>query len=271
MQNNTTCINCGAQTQGKFCHECGQSLQVKRITLRSMLAELKDKVFGLDSRFVRTLAHGFTKPGVVARCYIEGNRKRYLGPLAYFLLMTTIYLLYINYASIDFEAYAERTAEDLYGYEQNPARLEAQKDLLKKSAKSTRLLYALNALLVALPLWLLFRKKISFLESVMASVYLSAQSIVLAVISLVVFTMGAATASTVISLLPFIFAGWLAATMFTQKASLRNFFIGLLASFLSLVLAVFISMFLAFFAALLLGDAFFELLGIEGVIQDQSD
>ncbi len=86
MDNHPTkpCIHCGTENSSNFCYHCGQPMQVKRIRFVTILRDAFEKFFGFDNMFVRTVWHGFTKPGKVVVTYIRGNRRAYIGPVGYF-------------------------------------------------------------------------------------------------------------------------------------------------------------------------------------------
>ena len=96
-----TCINCQQEVSGKFCTSCGQRTNIKRITFREGWNDFWSRVYGFDGMFPRTLRDLTIRPGVVARKYIEGNRVLYYGPVGYFFLMLTIYILTFSMLEID--------------------------------------------------------------------------------------------------------------------------------------------------------------------------
>jgi hypothetical protein len=96
------CINCGNEVAAKYCANCGQRADVKRITLRDSLRDFWTSVVGLDGFFLRTLRDLTMRPGYVAREYIRGIRVKYFGPIAYFFFMITLLLLFISMLGLDF-------------------------------------------------------------------------------------------------------------------------------------------------------------------------
>ena len=92
-----TCANCGATLIGAYCHACGQTSHVHR-SLWHMLEEGLHGVLHFDSKSWRTLPLLIAKPGVLTRRYIDGQRVRYVSPLALFLFM--IFLMFFVVASV---------------------------------------------------------------------------------------------------------------------------------------------------------------------------
>jgi hypothetical protein len=80
----SACLNCGALLAGPFCQQCGQAAHVHR-TLGAFFHDLLHGVFHFEGRIWRTLPMLALHPGELTRRYIEGQRARYISPLALFL------------------------------------------------------------------------------------------------------------------------------------------------------------------------------------------
>ncbi|MBD2840659.1 DUF3667 domain-containing protein [Erythrobacter rubeus] len=78
------CLNCGADPLGPYCQSCGQKQHVHR-TLSAMAHDLVHGVLHLDGKFWRTLPLLVFKPGQLTRRYIEGERAKFVSPMAMFL------------------------------------------------------------------------------------------------------------------------------------------------------------------------------------------
>jgi len=78
------CANCGAALSGRFCQDCGQAAHLHR-SLLHLVEELLHSVLHFDAKGWRTLPLLAFRPGLLTRRYLEGQRTRYLSPLALFL------------------------------------------------------------------------------------------------------------------------------------------------------------------------------------------
>src|SRR5579863_3982744 len=78
------CANCGSTLNGRYCHSCGQAAHLHR-SLLHLLEELIHSVLHFDAKGWRTLPLLVVRPGVLTRRYIDGQRMRYVSPLALFL------------------------------------------------------------------------------------------------------------------------------------------------------------------------------------------
>ncbi len=260
------CIHCSTESSSNFCFQCGQPMHVKRIRFVSIIRDGFEKFFGFDNMFVRTVWHGFTKPGRVAMTYINGDRRAYIGPIGYFLIVTTIYLLYLNLFEIDLDAYYGLNALDDPNVSdiQDKNQAEVIKKITSTITKSTRSVSLINALFFAVPLLAFFRKsaKINFTESIVAAVYLTAQGIVLTILSVIAYTLTGNGFLIPLSIITFFYGGWIVSTMFTPRPSIANFVKGVMASILSGVIGVITGLALFALAYMIFKDALFEMIGM---------
>jgi hypothetical protein len=92
------CGDCGTPLQGKYCHACGQVGHVHH-SLLHLLEEMLHGVLHFDTKGIRTLPLLIFKPGELTRRYIDGQRTRYVSPLALFLFC--IFLMFLVFSLTD--------------------------------------------------------------------------------------------------------------------------------------------------------------------------
>jgi hypothetical protein len=85
------CLNCGTPLQDRFCAHCGQGAHLHR-SLLHLVEELLHGLFHFDAKGWRTLPLLVARPGLLTRRYIDGQRMRYVSPLALFLF--TVFLMF---------------------------------------------------------------------------------------------------------------------------------------------------------------------------------
>jgi Protein of unknown function (DUF3667) len=78
------CANCSAMVTTTFCPQCGQKRKVHR-SLTEILNDLIHGVLHLDGKFWLTLPLLVFKPGKLTRRYINGERAKFVSPMAMFL------------------------------------------------------------------------------------------------------------------------------------------------------------------------------------------
>lgn len=91
------CADCGAQTSGKFCSNCGQPTHVHR-SLLHLGEEILHGVMHFDSRIWRTLPLLFLNPGRLTREWVEGKRSRYVSPLGMYLFTVFVVFMLLSFA-----------------------------------------------------------------------------------------------------------------------------------------------------------------------------
>lgn len=90
-----TCRNCGAKLSGGYCASCGQAANVHR-SFESLAHDIFHSAFHFEGKFWRTIPELAFHPGRLTRRYIEGERAKFVSPMALFLF--TVFLLYAVFA-----------------------------------------------------------------------------------------------------------------------------------------------------------------------------
>ena len=85
------CLNCGAALAGPYSHECGQQAHVHR-TLGAFWHDLAHGVLHFEGKIWRTLPLLAWRPGELTRRYIDGQRARFVSPMALFLF--SVFLMF---------------------------------------------------------------------------------------------------------------------------------------------------------------------------------
>ena len=93
----TQCLNCGGELTGPYCHQCGQKAHVHR-TLTGFLHDLAHSVLHFEGKIWRTLPMLAWRPGELTRRYVEGERARFVSPIALFLF--SVFLMFAIFSWI---------------------------------------------------------------------------------------------------------------------------------------------------------------------------
>ena len=81
------CLNCGAALAGPYCAACGQHVRSERLSLGHVARQAAGELSPVDHGIVFTALAVLTRPGRMAREYVEGRTVRYVGPVKYFMLL----------------------------------------------------------------------------------------------------------------------------------------------------------------------------------------
>ncbi|MDE1960777.1 MAG: DUF3667 domain-containing protein [Xanthomonadaceae bacterium] len=84
------CLNCGEELHGDHCHACGQPVKGMIRPLSSMLHDVADTIFNIDSRIFHTLVPLYFRPGFLTREYFAGRRVRYVTPFRLYFFLSVL-------------------------------------------------------------------------------------------------------------------------------------------------------------------------------------
>ena len=87
----SNCLSCGTPLTGPFCTECGQHAHVHR-TLGAFFHDFLHGVLHFEGKIWRTLPLLVWKPGELTRRYVNGERARFVSPIALFLF--SVFLMF---------------------------------------------------------------------------------------------------------------------------------------------------------------------------------
>jgi len=85
------CLNCGTALVGQYCYVCGQHAHVHR-TLGAFAQDFLTGALNFEGKIFKTLPLLAWRPGDLTRRYINGQRARFVSPLALFLF--SVFLLF---------------------------------------------------------------------------------------------------------------------------------------------------------------------------------
>jgi hypothetical protein len=229
-----TCINCGQLTTGKFCANCGQKAGVKRITFREGWEDFWARIYGFDGMFPRTLRDLTIRPGEAAREYIGGNRAKYYGPIGYFFLMITLFLLLLDLFDMSMMEFYKKIGESSVTPQVKEGTIDAQRNTLIMSyiSDNTKLFF-----FVIIPFqsfvsrFLLFRKSsLNYLEHSILPFYITGHALWLSIFTLIVYKIsGYFINSGFSTILSMVYVGFGYANFFTYQPKWKSFLKGVLS------------------------------------------
>ena len=91
------CLNCGTPVTANYCPECGQAAHVHR-TLGAFWHDISHSVLHFEGKIWRTLPLLAWRPGELTRRYVEGERARFVSPMALFLF--SVFLMFAVFSAL---------------------------------------------------------------------------------------------------------------------------------------------------------------------------
>lgn len=131
------CANCGAPMLGAYCYACGQPEKGMIRHLASVLSDVADTVFNVDSRIFRSIVPLYLRPGFLTTEYFAGRRTRYVTPfrLFFFLCIVAFFAVQANFSG---ENIVKFDADEGIGAAQTPAEVQAQVEKTVAAFEQTR-------------------------------------------------------------------------------------------------------------------------------------
>ncbi len=85
----TNCLNCGSslQTGMQFCSQCGQKADTHRLNFHHIWHDLVHAFTHADKGIFPLIGQLVIRPGIVAREYVDGKRKKYFNPFTFVILI----------------------------------------------------------------------------------------------------------------------------------------------------------------------------------------
>lgn len=100
LAGSASCHNCGKELEGAYCYFCGQPDRHLVRVFPTMMRELLEDAFDLDSRFARTLRPLLLQPGRLTLDYLAGKRFRYTPPLRLYIFASMAFFVIAALASV---------------------------------------------------------------------------------------------------------------------------------------------------------------------------
>ncbi|HHP7236988.1 DUF3667 domain-containing protein [Longibacter sp.] len=165
------CMNCGADRSGSYCSACGQQYLDRPLTFGHLVRAFISRVFDLDQGLLYTIRRLAVDPGSVARAYVKGRQKPYVGPLAFMVVATAVFI-----GSFELVADSMRSIFEAQGQSAaDPAVVDAMDDYVKPYAA---LLFTVSVLPVAWVQQRVFRSvaDYTFAETLIMVLYCAGQA-----------------------------------------------------------------------------------------------
>jgi len=127
-----TCPNCGTERVGPYCHACGQPGHLHK-NLMGLVHDIAHGVFHFEGKVWHTLPLLAWRPGELTRRYVDGERAKFVSPMALFLF--SVFLMFAVVSNVGSHQQATAAAHKAKGHENPQAVLK--KEEVKLAALET--------------------------------------------------------------------------------------------------------------------------------------
>ncbi len=149
------CKNCNAEINSKFCPDCGQPANLKRIDGHYIIHEI-EHVLHFERGILYTIRELIINPGQNIRNYLSGNRSRLVKPIIFIILTSLIYSLTVSVFHIE---------DGYFKFEGDEAKLTTQFKITKWIQSHYGYANLIMGVFIAFWIKLFFKKhKVNFFE-----------------------------------------------------------------------------------------------------------
>ncbi|MEM1407752.1 MAG: DUF3667 domain-containing protein [Bacteroidota bacterium] len=240
MSESNTCVNCGEEVIGKHCHYCGQKYGIVRLTWATMFDDLQQRLFGFDNKYVRTVRDLTLRPRRVVQSILDGIRVIYIGPVGFYFLMLTLYLLIASMLDVDLQEMMMATSESINGETQETTAGQQQlnNDLLSTVSNNFRIFSFLMVPFFTLSNMLFFRKaKMNFVEHTVVVFYGLGWPFILSITFLFVYAITGWFPGLWASIIVVLYYAWICTSVYA-KNKILGFIKGIFAVALAYLILV---------------------------------
>lgn len=176
----SNCINCdNTLTEGqKFCPQCGQRADLKRLHLHEIWHDLIHYFTHADKGIFQLLKALTIQTGTVAREFVGGKRKKYFPPLNFFLIVAALYVFMNSVFTHNTTSVKSKTNQTIYSKQTTvPAyNIDQQTKMVSVNrffSKYANFVAMFAAPFISLLLWLVLLKgPYNYTEHLVANLYL---------------------------------------------------------------------------------------------------
>jgi len=173
------CLNCETliNVGQNFCPHCGQKTNIHRLSFHEISHEVIHEVTHADKSIFKLLRDLVIKPGVVAREYLAGKRKKYFKPINFFLLVAGI-VVFITSSFYTPNTTRSRMMESAAQRIQDPVKKQElllmanrTKKVSMITGKYSNVINMIATPFLTLLFWVFYRKHYNYTESLVANMY----------------------------------------------------------------------------------------------------
>jgi Protein of unknown function (DUF3667) len=111
LRKETNCLNCNTETQGPFCHNCGQENVETKETVWYLVSHFFKDITHFDGKFFSTIKYLFARPGFLSTEYMIGRRASYVNPIRLYVFTSAFFfLIFFSFMNVEERAFTNGTS-----------------------------------------------------------------------------------------------------------------------------------------------------------------
>lgn len=198
----TTCKNCANTFEGNYCPNCSQKGDTHRFTVKHLAHEFFHAFTHADKGIIFLAKELFIRPGIVAREFNAGKRKKYFNPITYLLLVMALQIYLTRVTDINTfyveQMYAmNETSPELRKDENYKKGVEVITNVQQKMFEYNKLVNFIFIPILSFLIWMMFRKSGSNYAEVLVlnTMYISQTLLLFVLICIIPFVISTASAA----------------------------------------------------------------------------
>lgn len=187
----TTCKNCDAPVEGRYCSNCSQRADTHRFNLYHFGHEFLHALTHTDKGILFLIRELFYRPGHVAREYNNGRRKKYFNPITFLLIIIAVNVYAIRSTNF-YGAFVKKMSEYTQAIAQQSAETRDEMDRISKDLEGdmkkrieiandhSKLINFLFIPILSFLTWLFFKKSgNNYAENIVFNILVTGQATLL--------------------------------------------------------------------------------------------
>ena len=246
---NANCLNCNSKLHGRYCSQCGQPSDTKKINLHYLWHDIQHGLLHLDKGVLFTTRELFTRPGNTIREFLNGKRVNHFKPISLVLVLAGLYSLLSHYFELNL-------LSNFYEINGSGGAIDKSKLAVDNISQWVSNHYSILALfqipLFSLGTYLLFRMvKYNFIEHLVINTFISGQKLLLHLATFPIYYWFNKTAFSrpidqTIDMIGFVLAFWTIFQLFKEISPLQRFFRTLLSLVIPFILILILTVLIFF-------------------------
>ena len=185
----TNCLNCATllTADDHYCPTCGQKTDTHRLSMRHIWHEVGHAITHADKGFFYTLKELLVNPGLVAREYVAGKRKKYYNPFSLLVIIMGIQLVANGvFRPYSQDTFGPETTSSIQQSQSKRAKFEKIMERRKKMGEfvdhHTNVVLFVSTPFIAFVFWLFYRRKYNYAEHLSTMAYINCFLCILTII-----------------------------------------------------------------------------------------